>query len=157
MSVRWVNVKSVNTYYHLLRHTGSPHTHNSIQPHTSTYTKLQKTKHRKRLKMNFMLRTCPYCIFHHTFSVLYCIQSVILWWVTIFCWSILVFSEPLSQAITVVIVSHGRRELLYNTELIALWLQFVFYCSLVIDAMVWDACAVITASAWVMSVKTAFI
>ena len=28
-------------YYHLLRHTGSPHTHNSIQPHrTSTYTTL---------------------------------------------------------------------------------------------------------------------
>ena len=27
-------------YYHLLCHMGSPHTHNSIQPHTSTYTKL---------------------------------------------------------------------------------------------------------------------
>jgi len=27
-------------YYRLLRHTGSPHAHNSIQPHTSTYTKL---------------------------------------------------------------------------------------------------------------------
>ena len=33
-------IQSQGNYYHLLCHMGSPHTHNSIQPHTSTYTKV---------------------------------------------------------------------------------------------------------------------
>ena len=41
-----------NNYYHLLCHTGSPHTHNSIQPHTSTYTNyiLRSIKTEKKTK-----------------------------------------------------------------------------------------------------------
>jgi len=75
-----------------LRHTGSPHTHTHTRAHTHTHTHtpaynhihqhtqnyiLRSIKTQKRQKINlFMLKTCPYCIFHHTFTVLYCIQSV---------------------------------------------------------------------------------
>jgi len=57
-------------------HTQQTHTHNHVHQHTQNYILRSIKKHRKRLKMNFMLKTCPYCIFHHTFTVLYCIQSV---------------------------------------------------------------------------------
>jgi len=70
-------------YYHLLRHTGSPHTHTHTHTHTTAYNHIHQhtqnyiqnyiglqrsIKTQKKTKMNFKLKTCPYCISHHTFQ-----------------------------------------------------------------------------------------
>jgi len=41
-----------------------------------TYSKIIKHKRWKWLKVNTVLKTCPYCIFHHTFTILCCIQTI---------------------------------------------------------------------------------
>jgi len=52
--------------------TRAAHSNSYIQ----TYSKIIKHKRLKWLKVNTVLKTCPYRIFHHTFTILYCIQAI---------------------------------------------------------------------------------
>ena len=76
------------------------HTHttayNHIHQHTQNYT-LRSIKTQKRLKMNFMLKTCPYCIFHHIVTVLYCIQYTLILLKTALCLKTALFQSSYSS------------------------------------------------------------